>query len=575
LPHDEPAAAPLFSSIERRVRHVTGLILFSFVTTHFLNHACGLLRLDAMEAARHVLLWPWRTVIGQGLLYGSFAIHCGLGLYALNRRRHFRMPIIERWQLLLGLSIPPLFAAHAINVRLGTLLFGLPDSYPQVLTNLWFLASDPGARLAQQFLLLLILWTHGCLGLAMWLRAKPWYPRWAPILAVAITLLPVLAVVGIAEAGWQAVDAAAAEPQLFREYALAGTSTGARLTDLEDWAMLLYGALVLGVLALRALRQRWERRERPVVVTYPGGRMVTVPHGFSVLEASRWAGIDHASICGGRGRCSTCRVLVTAGLESLPQASALERATLERIDAPRRVRLACQLRPDRALAVIPLLTTDDTHPHVAIAASDEREIAVIFVDLRDSTRLADGRLPYDALYIVDRYVAAVSHAVEAHGGQVTSVAGDGITAFFGADCAPVEACQRALRAIEALWRALDVLGQEILAEFRHALRFGVGCHVGLAVIGKLSHQHTMQFLGEVGNIAARLEGMTKEFDCVAVLSRDVVERVGLNIPMPRTQRVRIRSMTAHVETIAVRSAETLAEWLAASVTTHGTGSVSG
>jgi adenylate cyclase len=333
----------------------------------------------------------------------------------------------------------------------------------------------------------------------------------------------------------------------------------------------LYAALVLGVLGLRALRQRRERRDRPVVITYPAGRAVTVPHGFSVLEASRWAGIDHASICGGRGRCSTCRVLVTAGLEELPPASALERATLDRIGAPGRVRLACQLRPGRALAVIPLLTTDGTHPHAVIAASHEREIAAIFVDLRDSTRLADGRLPYDALYIVDRYVTAVSRAVETHGGQVTSVAGDGITAFFGADCTPAEACRQALRAIEALWRALDALGHEILAEFHHALRFGVGCHVGLAVIGELSHQHTVQFLGEVGNIAARLEGMTKELDCVAVLSRDIVERAGFAMPTPPTHRVRITSVTADVETITIRAAETLAEWLTEPATPSGSG----
>lgn len=56
------------------------------------------------------------------------------------------------------------------------MLFGLPDSYQRVLANLWFLAPDPVARLTQQFLLLLILWIHGCLGLGMWLRAKPWYP---------------------------------------------------------------------------------------------------------------------------------------------------------------------------------------------------------------------------------------------------------------------------------------------------------------------------------------------------------------------------------------------------------------
>jgi len=212
---------------------------------------------------------------------------------------------------------------------------------------------------------------------------------------------------------------------------------------------------------------------------------------------------------------------------------------------------------------VPLLSSGDTKPPVAIAASHEREIAAIFVDLRNSTRLADGRLPYDALYIVDRYVTAVSNAVEAHGGQVTSVAGDGITAFFGADCTPDEACRNALRAIAALWQALDALGQEILTEFDHALHFGVGCHLGLAVVGELSHQHSVHFLGEVGNIAARLEEMTKELDCVVVLSHSVVARAGFAIRMPTAQRVPVRGVCDDIETIPISSAATLAEWLAA------------
>jgi adenylate cyclase len=557
---DEPAASR-GTIIVRRTRLATGLILFSFATTHFLNHACGLMRLDAMEAVRLVLLWPWRTVIGQLLLYGSFTIHAGLGLYALYRRRHFRMPASERWQLLLGLSIPPLFLAHAINVRLGMLLFGLPDNYQRVLTNLWFLAPDPVARLTQQFLLLLILWVHGCIGLAMWLRTKRWYARWLPALATAVTLLPVLALLGIGEAGWQAIDAETAVPALFHGFALNGTVAGMGLTNLRMWALGLYGALLSCVLALRVLRRRHERHQGLLAITYPDGRVVTVPHGFSVLEASRWAGIAHASICGGRGRCSTCRVLVTQRLADLPAASVLERNTLARIGTPPGVRLACQLRPVHALSVIPLLAADGALLGPAIAALHERRVATIFVDLRDSTGLADGRLPYDALYIVDRYVAMVSHAVAAQGGTVTSVAGDGITAFFAGDGTPAEACRQALRAIAALWRALDALAQDISAEFQHALRFGVGCHIGLAVIGERSQSHAVHFLGEVGNIAARLEALTKVLDCVVVLSRDVVAGARLGVPTPPAQRVQIGSVTGQVETISVRSLDTLDAWL--------------
>jgi adenylate cyclase len=338
---------------------------------------------------------------------------------------------------------------------------------------------------------------------------------------------------------------------------------GAGLTDLREWALALYGALLASVLALRALRQRYERRKGLVAITYPDGRRVMVPHGFSVLEASRWAGIAHASICGGRARCSTCRVLVTRGLADLPAVSALEHTTLARIGAPHGVRLACQLRPEGALSVIPLLAADRSHPRPAIAASHERIVAAIFVDLRDSTGLADGRLPYDALYIVDRYVATVNHAVATQGGVVTSVAGDGITAFFDGDGTPAEACRQALRAIAALWRMLDALAEDISAEFQHALRFGVGCHVGLAVIGERTQPNAVQFLGEVGNIAARLEALTKALDCVVVLSRGVVDGARLGVPTPPTRTVRIGSVTGEIETIPVRSADTLDAWLAA------------
>ncbi len=102
-------------------------------------------------------------------------------------------------------------------------------------------------------------------------------------------------------------------------------------------------ALVLVVVA-RGGRALWQRR-RSVPITYPGGRVVTVPVGFTVLEASRAAGIPHASVCGGRGRCSTCRVRVAPGLEHLPPPHESEQRVLARVGAAPDVRLACQTRP--------------------------------------------------------------------------------------------------------------------------------------------------------------------------------------------------------------------------------------
>src|SRR5262249_42718836 len=150
--------------------------------------------------------------------------------------------------------------------------------------------------------------------------------------------------------------------------------------------------------------------------------------GFSVLEASRWAGIPHASVCGGRGRCSTCRVRVVVGGESLAVPSAMERATLARIGAARDVRLACQIRPSADIAVAPLVAPTRAEASGAdrfTAAAEggaEIQIAAMFVDLRQSTRLAAGRLPYDALFLFDRYIQAVTGPIRDNGGHVTSIA---------------------------------------------------------------------------------------------------------------------------------------------------------
>src|SRR5271163_856422 len=85
---------------ERAVRLTAGLIMFVYVTCHLVSHATGLLLLDGIQGIGHdILLAPWRTPIGLSVLLTAFLTHLGLGLRALYRRRHLRMPAIEAWQL--------------------------------------------------------------------------------------------------------------------------------------------------------------------------------------------------------------------------------------------------------------------------------------------------------------------------------------------------------------------------------------------------------------------------------------------------------------------------------------------
>jgi adenylate cyclase len=284
---------------------------------------------------------------------------------------------------------------------------------------------------------------------------------------------------------------------------------------------------------------------------------VRVPLGFSVLDASRSAGIPHASICGGRGRCSTCRIRVTGGADKVPAPSDVERVILERVAAAPLVRLACQVRPQGDVCVVPLLPAN--WPEAALRRrewplpGEERFIVVLMVDMRDSTRLAETRLPFDAVFIVDRFVTAAGAAVQANGGRVSHFLGDGLMATFGLGCGAKDACLQALTALVAIGRNVAALNTVLIAETGEAIRFGVGLHCGSAVVGEIGQGEIRVFttLGDVVNVAARLEGLCKDFGCEAVISHDVCTMAGVHAEFlsEREAVVRGRSLPLQVHPI--------------------------
>src|SRR3954469_7968122 len=154
--------------ILRPLRLTTGLTLFTYATSHFINHAFGIHSVAAFQAAGLVLLKPWQTMGGHVILYTALIVHGALGLYALYRRRHLRIPANEGWQLALGLAIPLLLIPHAANIGLGKSIYGLEFGYPRVVYEFW--VDSPDFALPRQYLLLIVVWVHGCIGIRSWLR---------------------------------------------------------------------------------------------------------------------------------------------------------------------------------------------------------------------------------------------------------------------------------------------------------------------------------------------------------------------------------------------------------------------
>ena len=336
-----------------------------------------------------------------------------------------------------------------------------------------------------QVAVLVVAWIHGCMGLYFWLRLKPAFGRVAPWLLALAVLVPVLALLGFAQGG-RAILALAQDPA-WRAVALQPVHVGlpdqvARLAAIRDGMLTTYAGLVAAVIVARGARTLAEVKRGTIRLSYPDGRVVRVPRGTSVLEASRRNRIPHASVCGGRGRCSTCRIRVTDGSDGAPTPGRAERAVLERIAAGPGVRLACQFRPETDLAVVPLLPPQ---PRVRQAdlldraqSGEERFIVAMFVDLRGSTRLAEERLPYDTVFIINRFLSAVGDAVREAGGSTNQFLGDGLLALFGLETEPEQAARDALRAVDLIAESVDTLNRLLAADLEHTLRYGIGVHAG-------------------------------------------------------------------------------------------------
>ncbi len=548
----------------RRIRLATGLILFTYVATHLANHALGLISLAAMETGRLWFLAVWRTWPTTVLLYGAMLVHILLALWALYQRRDLRMHGWEAAQLLLGLAIPPLLVEHILATRMLYELFGADDPYARVALTLWQFAPEKGLL---QSLTLCVAWIHGCIGLHFWLRLKPRYRRLTPLLYGVVLLTPVLALLGFVEGGREAAELVrdpAARQELMTAVRWPNADALAALANAKQAFWFGFAALLLATLAARLLRSVVARRRGVVRVTYPGGRVVDILPGLSVLEASRSAGIPHASVCGGRGRCSTCRVRVGAGVPDLPSPSEDEARVLLRVGATPDIRLACQLRPSAPLDVTPLLPAaagpKEAHARPGYLQGHEQEIAILFADLRAFTQLAEQKLPYDVVFLLNRYFSAMGRAVEQSGGHLDKFIGDGVMALFGIETGPEDGCQRALAAARAMSENLRDLNESLARELPQPLRIGIGIHAGPAIIGEMGYgrANSLTAVGDAVNTASRLEAMSKEFSAQLIVSDSVVLRAGLDLSAYRAEHVEIRGRNEQLPVRVIPEAAALA-----------------
>lgn len=518
----------LRGDIVQKFRLASGLILFTFATTHFLNHAVGLVHIESMHELQSWRLYVTRSIPGTIILASALVVHVSLALYKIATRATLRLPPWELIQLGFGILIPFLLFPHIVNTRIANNFFNVEDNYLYELARLW-----PASAILQSTLLLLV-WIHGCMGIHFWLRLSRPYRAAQPVLLFIAIVLPLAALAGFMVSG-RAVAQLIENPVMFdRVKTLTrwpNEADGDTLAAYRNWVRIGFAGLLLIAGAVFAVLYFIRNSGAQVRIKYLGGPTISAPVGPTLLEISRANGIPHASICGGRARCSTCRVRVEEGVETLQPPKFPEAFTLGSIGAPANVRLACQIRPTADLTVLRLLRPISTGPEaVDLDETDsngvEKPLAVLYINMRGYSAIASQKLPFDVVFLLNEFFGAVGTAINTQGGRIDRFIGDSLVAVFGQRLGVEIGCRQALRAARAIDLALDFLNSRLEGELGRPLEVGIGVHAGPLLIGRIGFGEAIDVtvIGQSVKIAEQLGGVAKERGFQLVLSRDVARQ---------------------------------------------------
>ena len=214
-------------------------------------------------------------------------------------------------------------------------------------------------------------------------------------------------------------------------------------------------------------------------------------------------------------------------------------AELQRFDAERLIERGRELQA-AFRRYVPGAVAEQIETGAPLEAG-EREVTVLFVDIRGYTRFSEGSEPLEIFSTVNRYTQLVSRVVRDNGGTVVEFNGDGMMAVFGAP-----------RALEQKERAAVITATEILAGLDDCftaddeqIAVGIGAATGRAFVGSIQAADRLIWsaLGNTTNLAARLQALTRDLDVAAVIDEATWRAAGpLQSSFERRAGVRIRGL---------------------------------
>ncbi len=543
-----------------RIRIASGLVLFAFVLFHFINLGLGLISPGWMEAFQTGRQFITRSLPGGLILYAAFAAHIALSIVKLAGRRTLRMPVWEAAQIGLGLLVPILLIKHVVHTRMASSAFGVNDDYGYISVLLWNTTDG-----AWQAVLLLIVWVHGCMGLHFWLRLTRWWRRWLPVLSGVAVFVPAFALAGFLTEGRRMLALFAdheTRAPFYQQFNWPEPAVFNTLIATADYLLYGFWAILAASALFFAIRKIGGKR-RAIRVRYVDGPEIASVKGPTLLEISRANGVPHTALCGGRGRCTTCRVIVEDGGDLLHPPSEAEARSLGAVNAPPNARLACQIKPTDPLTVFRVFRPDGRRGRAHASQGSEQRLAVLFLDMRGFTARTTGQLPYDVVFLLNRFFDAVVPSITGAGGSIDKYLGDGLMAVFESGDEPSSA-RAALKAAAGISSALITFNHTLAAEGGARVAIGIGIHLGDVVLGEIgaAGNAPRTLIGDTVNTASRLEGKTKDLGVELLVSEPLIQAAGFATEGLEMVAPDLRGVTSPLRALAVPSGADLFDILA-------------
>jgi adenylate cyclase len=308
-------------------------------------------------------------------------------------------------------------------------------------------------------------------------------------------------------------------------------------------------------LALAASERRRPVRSVPMAIIHfrPDRKAVQAKDGQTILQAALKAGIPHTHACGGNAKCSTCRVMITEGIEHCSEPTWKETRIVKKLGFTPSFRLGCQTKVEGGEVTLRRLVMDPSDValtdarDLSIPIGEERDVTVLFCDIRNFTPLAESLLPYDVIHLLNRFHYDMARAIDAHSGVVTVTMGDGLMALFGSGEMAVDPALTALQAVRAaldMVRLIDECKPDVDALYGSVYDIGIGIHCGRAIVGYMGKQSVVPTaIGDCVNVASRIEGANKQVGTRILVSEDLYERVAEFITIGKKAALALKGKT--------------------------------